>query len=244
LVVQEETTAECATSETKQTVAEDGSDSESEEENSILSPTKPSHIEFGRSTVTVGDLVVMKKLGYFEENDDELICFAKEEVVPKPKEDEVIVFKSFFWVGLRFPLYDMIGEVLKRFEIYLHQLTLNAIVRLSIYIWALRSQGKSANAEGFYRVHELHYQTKARVDGFLQISNVIFLLRAFYYDIINICQHILANLGVEDFGSHPAEASSSVLEPLGHPKVAVGSTRGYESCFGFIFFLHLNLMIA
>jgi hypothetical protein len=33
------------------------------------------------------------------------------------------------------PLYDMIGEVLKRFKIYLHQLTLNAIVRLSIYIW-------------------------------------------------------------------------------------------------------------
>jgi hypothetical protein len=46
---------------------------------------------------------------------------------------------------------------LKRFEIYLHQLTPNAIVRLSVYIWALRSQGISANAEGFCRVHELHY---------------------------------------------------------------------------------------
>jgi hypothetical protein len=34
-------------------------------------------------------------------------------------------------------LYDMIGEVLKSFEIYLHQLTPNAIVRLSVYIWAL-----------------------------------------------------------------------------------------------------------
>jgi hypothetical protein len=34
-----------------------------------------------------------------------------------------------------------------------------------MYIWALRSQQKSANAEGFYRVHELHYQTKARADG-------------------------------------------------------------------------------
>jgi hypothetical protein len=42
----------------------------------------------------------------------------------------------------------MIGEVLKKFEIYIHQLTPNAIVRLSVYIWALRSQGKSANAEG------------------------------------------------------------------------------------------------
>jgi hypothetical protein len=51
----------------------------------------------------------------------------------------------------------MIGEVLKKFEIYLHQLTPNAIARLSVYIWVLRSQGRSANAEGFCRVHELHY---------------------------------------------------------------------------------------
>jgi hypothetical protein len=86
-------------------------------------------------------------------------------VILEPKDDEVVVFKSFFRTGLRFPLYDMIGEVLKRFEIYLHQLTPNAIVRISIYIWALWSQGKSANAEGFYRVHALHYQTKARAEG-------------------------------------------------------------------------------
>jgi hypothetical protein len=65
------------------------------------------------------------------------------------EDDEVVVFKSFFRARLRFLLYEMIGEVLKKFEIYLHQLTPNAIVRLNMYIWALRSQGKSANAEGF-----------------------------------------------------------------------------------------------
>ena len=59
----------------------------------------------------------------------------------------------------------MIGKVLKKFEIYLHRLTPNVIVRLSVYIWALRSQGRSANAEGFCQVHELHYQTKAQADG-------------------------------------------------------------------------------
>jgi hypothetical protein len=117
----------------------------------------PVHVEFGRSTVKAEDLVLMKKLGYFGENDDELIRFAGEETIPEPKEDEVVVFKSFFKAGLRFPLYEMIGEVLKKFEIYLHQLTPNAIVKLSVYISALRSQGKSANAKGFCRVHELHY---------------------------------------------------------------------------------------
>jgi hypothetical protein len=67
-------------------------------------------------------------------------------VIPEPKDYEVIVFKSFFRARLRFPLYEMVDEVLKKFEIYLHQLTPNAIVRLSVYIWALRSQGKSADA--------------------------------------------------------------------------------------------------
>jgi hypothetical protein len=146
-------------------VAKVESDNESEDDNSILCPTKPSHVEFGRSIVKVEDLVLMKKLGYFGDNDDELVCFVGEETIPEPKEDEVVVFKSFFRVGLRFPLYEMIGEVLKMFEIYLHQLTPNAIVRLNVYIWALRSQGKSANAEGFCQVHELHYQTKARANG-------------------------------------------------------------------------------
>jgi hypothetical protein len=140
-------------------------DSENEDDDGILSLSKPSHIEFGKSTVKAEDLVLMKKLGYFGENDDKLVQFAGEEVIPKPKDDEVVVLKSFFRAELRFPLYEMIGEVLKKFEIYLHQLTPNAIVRLSVYIWALRSQGESVNAEGFCRVHELHYQKKARADG-------------------------------------------------------------------------------
>jgi hypothetical protein len=83
----------------------------------------------------------------------------------KPEKDEVVVFKSFFKAGLRFPLNGMIADVLKKFGIYLHQLTPNAIVRLSVYIWALRSQGVEPFTEGFCRVHELHYQTKAREDG-------------------------------------------------------------------------------
>jgi hypothetical protein len=166
LVVPEEATAEGASNaEAEQVVAEGESDNKSEEDSIILSSTKPSHIEFGKSTVTVEDLVVMKKLGYFGEDGDGLIHFAGEEVILELKEDEVVVFKSFFRAGHRLPLYDMIGQVLKRFEIYLHQLTPNAIVRLSVYIWALQSQGKSVNAKGFCRVHELHYQTKARANG-------------------------------------------------------------------------------
>jgi hypothetical protein len=146
--IAEDETAEAEQTEVEQAVVEDMSDDENEEDNNILSPSKPSHIEFEKSTVSA-DLVMMKKPGYFGENESKLIHFAGKEVIPEPKEDEVVVFKSFFRAGLRFPLYDIIGEVLKRFEIYLHQLTPNAIIRLSVYIWALRSQGKSDNAEGF-----------------------------------------------------------------------------------------------
>jgi hypothetical protein len=89
--------------------------------------------------MTTNGMVMMKKLGYFGEAESKLVRFAGEEVIPEPKDDEVVVFKSFFRVGLRFPLHDMIGEVLKNFEIYFHQLTPNAIIRLSVYIWALRS---------------------------------------------------------------------------------------------------------
>jgi hypothetical protein len=121
LVVQEGATAEgTSNAKAEQAVAKVGSDNESEEDDSILCPTKPSHIEFEKSTVKAEDLVVMKKLGYFGENEDELIRFAGEEVIPEPKEDEVVVFKSFFRARLRFPLYEMVGEILKKFEICLH----------------------------------------------------------------------------------------------------------------------------
>jgi hypothetical protein len=147
--------------EAEQIVAEEG---ESEDDYSVV-PSKPSHLEFGRSTVTEDDMPKLMKLGYLSEAKKELICFGGEEITPKPEKDEVVVFKSFFKAGLRFPLNEMIADVLKKFGIYLHQLTPNAIVRLSIYIWALRSQGAEPLVEGFFRAHELHYQTKARDDG-------------------------------------------------------------------------------
>jgi hypothetical protein len=104
---------------------------------------------------------MMIKLRYFGEAEKKLIRFSGEETTPTPENNEVVVFRSFFRAGLRFSLNEMIGEVLKNYEIYLHQLTPNVIVRLDVYIWALRSQGMDSNAEAFCRVHELHYQTKA-----------------------------------------------------------------------------------
>jgi hypothetical protein len=149
---------------TAETEQADVEETESEDDYSAV-PSKPSHLDFRKSTISEDDLPKLLKLGYFSEAKKELVRFGGEETTPKPGKDEVVVFKSFFKAGLRFPLNKMIADVLKKFGIYLHQLTPNAIVRLSVYIWALRSQGVEPFGEGFCRVHELHYHTKAREDG-------------------------------------------------------------------------------
>jgi hypothetical protein len=142
----------------------DVEETESEDDYSAA-PSKPNHLDFRKSTISEDDLPKMLKLGYFSEAKKELVRFGGEETTPKQGKDEVVVFKSFFKAGLRFPLNKMIADVLNKVGIYLHQLTPNAIVRLSVYIWALRSQGVEPFSVGFCRIHELHCQTKARGDG-------------------------------------------------------------------------------
>jgi hypothetical protein len=121
LIVPEEAIAEgTSIAEAEQIAVEGGSENEDEEDYTILSPAKPSHIEFGKSTMTADDMVMMKKLGYFGEAESKLVQFVEEEVIPNPKYDELVVFKSFFMEGLCFPLHEMIAEVLQNFEIYFH----------------------------------------------------------------------------------------------------------------------------
>jgi hypothetical protein len=66
-------------------------------------------------------------------------------------------------VGLCFRVHKMFVEVLKRFEIYLHQLTFEALVKIEVFIWAVRNQGLEPDADCFCNIHELLYQTKATV---------------------------------------------------------------------------------
>jgi hypothetical protein len=105
-------------------IEEEENADEEEEDYSILIPSKPSHLDFEKSTVSEADVPMMMKLGYFGEAEKKLIRFAGEESTPTLKDDEVVVFKSIFRAGLRFPLNEIIGEVLDNYEIYLHQLTL------------------------------------------------------------------------------------------------------------------------
>jgi hypothetical protein len=93
--------------------------------------------------------------------DISIVWAGGESNVPLPEADEVVVYRSFMKAGLRFPLDSMLVEVLKTFKVYLHQLTPEAIIRIGVYIWAIRSQGLERNVKCFYNMHELFYETKA-----------------------------------------------------------------------------------
>jgi hypothetical protein len=70
----------------------------------------------------------------------------------------LVVFPSFMKAGLRFPLHKMLVEVLKIFKIFLHQLTLEALIKVGIFIWAMRSQGLELDGDCFCNIHELSYK--------------------------------------------------------------------------------------
>jgi hypothetical protein len=71
----------------------DVEETESEDDYSSAVPSKPSHLDFGKSTISEGDLPKMLKLGYFNEEKKELIHFGGEETTPKLGKDEVVVLK-------------------------------------------------------------------------------------------------------------------------------------------------------
>jgi hypothetical protein len=54
--------------------------------------------------------------------------------VPAPEEDKVVIYRSFFKAGLWFPLSRFVVEVFKIYQIFLHQITHEAIIRMGIFV--------------------------------------------------------------------------------------------------------------
>jgi hypothetical protein len=93
--------------------------------------------------------------------DTSIMRVGGDNATPAPEENEVVIFRSFFKAGLRFPLSKFVVEVLKTYQIFLHQITPEAIIRMGIFVWAVRSQGLEPSAKCFCSMHELLYETKA-----------------------------------------------------------------------------------
>jgi hypothetical protein len=133
-------------------------DVESGDEDSEHQPWRPSHSIFGKSTIKQSHLENMRGR-YFR--DLSIVRAGGDNNVPAPEENEVVIFRSFFKAGLRFPLSKFVVEVLKTYQIFLHQITPEAIIRMGIFVWEVKSQGLEPSAKCFCSMHELLYEMKA-----------------------------------------------------------------------------------
>jgi hypothetical protein len=133
-------------------------DAESGDKDSEDRSWRPSHTIFGKSTIKQSHVDAMRGR-YFR--DMTIVRVGGDSAAPTPKVNEVVIYRSFLKAGLRFPLSRFLVKVLKTFQIFLHQLTPEAIIRMGLFIWAVRSQGLEPSARCFCSMHELLYETKA-----------------------------------------------------------------------------------
>jgi hypothetical protein len=157
------TNTEMITKEILEGLSEDTDDSdsydvESGDEDSEDRPWRPSHTIFGKSTIKQSHLDNMR--GRYFRNMS-IVRDGGDKNVPAPEENEVVIYRSFFKAGLWFPLSKFVVEVLKMYQIFLHQITPEAIMRMGIFVWAIRSQGLEPSAKCFCSMHELLKETKA-----------------------------------------------------------------------------------
>jgi hypothetical protein len=157
------TNIEKITKEIMEGLSEDSGDSdsyavESGDEDSEDRPWRPSHAIFGKSTIKQSHIDAMRGR-YFR--DMSLVRVGGDNTAPAPEENEVVIYQSFLKAGLRFSLSKFVVEVLKIFQIYLHQITPEAIIRMGTFVWDVRSQGLEPSAKCFCSMHELLYKTKA-----------------------------------------------------------------------------------
>jgi hypothetical protein len=139
----------------------DDSDSyhvESGDEDSEDRLWRPSHTIFGKSSIKRSHIDAMRER-YFR--DMSIVRVGGDNTAPAPEENKVVIYRSFLKAGLWFPLSKLVVEVLKIFQIFLHQITPEAICRMGMFVWAVRRQGLEPSAKCFCNMHELLYETKA-----------------------------------------------------------------------------------
>jgi hypothetical protein len=90
----------------------DSYDVESGDEDSEDRPWRPSHSIFRKSTIKQSHLENMRGM-YFR--DMSIVRVGGDNNVPAPEENEVVIYRSFFKAGLRFPLSKFVVEVLKTY---------------------------------------------------------------------------------------------------------------------------------
>jgi hypothetical protein len=132
----EKTNTEKITKEIMEGLSEDSDDSdsydvESGDEDSEDRPWWPSHTIFGKSSIKHSHIDAMRGR-YFR--DMSIVRVGGDSTAPAPEKNEVVIYRSFLKAGLRFPLSKFVVEVLKIFQIFLQQITPEAIIRMGMFV--------------------------------------------------------------------------------------------------------------
>jgi hypothetical protein len=107
-------------------------DAENGGEDSEDRPWRPSHSVFGKSTIKQSHLDNMR--GRYFRDMSIVRADNTEKTVPVPEENEVVIYRNFFKARLWLPLSKFVVEVLKIYQIFLHQITPKAIIRMGIFV--------------------------------------------------------------------------------------------------------------
>jgi hypothetical protein len=115
-------------------------------------------MDFGKSTIKEGHIQVLTESHYI--SDSSLVRLGGKDVVSMPKENEVVVVRSFLKARLWFPLHKMVVVVLKRFNTYLHQLNPNANMRFGVLSRLYEAKAKNQMSNAFAKF--MNYITRRR----------------------------------------------------------------------------------
>jgi hypothetical protein len=95
LVTSEKIPAEQAEQATAEAEEEDIEETDPEDDYRIAMPSKPSHLDFGKSTVSKADLSKMVKSGFFNENQNKLLRFGGKRLPQSRRRMKLLFSKAF-----------------------------------------------------------------------------------------------------------------------------------------------------
>jgi hypothetical protein len=112
----------------------------------------PLSLVFGESKVTTNMIREYEAAGFFPSGTGRAPL---DEQTPTPEDGEVVVFRDFFTCGLRFPCDPVLPAILDAFSVKIHQLSPMSFLKMSKFIWIMKTFGCNLSVDAFARFFEL-----------------------------------------------------------------------------------------
>jgi hypothetical protein len=112
----------------------------------------PPSLAFGESKVTSNMIREYEKARFFSPGTGRAPL---DEQIPTPRDGEIVVFRDFFFCGLRFPYDPVLPTILDAFSVKIHQLLPTSFLEVSKFIWILKTSDCNPSVDAFDRFYEL-----------------------------------------------------------------------------------------